>query len=316
MLRREGTSGRNCAYETTDAGGVPFLRKRTMLSDVGPPGALHVSMKRGDHRRRLLLSRLFDDAMDGLEITYDVYYRIDLDRPRCIHVADWFLRKGIEKGEVLILGLYPRPLTMLFGQLGFSVTELAVRLQRNFGIETEEGVAMIELPKALTELPRDVDVIVCDDLLQQFPSPRATLVMLTRRLRTNGVLVLITANVARGASRAQLLRGGNVYPWMADEGRWDERTEGDHTQEIVPYREYTLREVESILSDAGLHVTDSGYVIGKKPIDNVASAMSLGEYFARRLYHIIQVVVPPLRSHLFVAATKGSGGAGGGRRAG
>jgi hypothetical protein len=121
--------------------------------------------------------------------------------------------------------------------------------------------------------------------------------MLKEKLTPQGVFMLTTKNVARATTRLYLLSGRNIYPWLDGD-----LTEDD--QRVFPYREYTLREVEGLVSKAGFRVIEGHHIIGKKAIDSYfpMGSMPIGTYLIWKIYYLVQKIVPPLRSHFFVVA--------------
>jgi len=250
------------------------------------------------------LSRVFDDTLDEREITYDTYYEIESYRPRCLYILNWLLTNGIHNGIVLVLSTYPRPLSMLFERLGFRVREIVV----NQGLKTGKGAEGHEIfpaPQMLVGLEESFDVMVCDDLLQHLVSPVRTLQVLKERLGPKGVLILTSPNVARGVSRLRLLIGRNIYRCLQD-SMVSGGSLGENIQQPMFYREYTLREVEDLVSGAGFAVLEKRCFIGKRTADHYfpMTHMPITTYLSWQIYYNAQRVIPPLRSHLFVAARK------------
>jgi hypothetical protein len=252
---------------------------------------------------KLSLNRAFDDALDALEITYDTYYEIDLHRPRCLHILAWLLTNGIRKGDVLVIGPFPYPLTMLLQKIGFSVEEMRVRHGRET-LEDEQNQERLPDLQDLFDSPKMYDVIICDDLLQYLVFPVTILQTLNKRLSPDGTIIMGTPNVGRGSTRLRLLFGKNIYPWLSDD-MLDDNSSGKNTLQLIPYREYTVREAETLVLSAGFTVLHRQYLIGKKTINN-NSAMSVRTYLLLKIYSLIQKMVPSLRSHFLLAMRKKS----------
>jgi hypothetical protein len=116
---------------------------------------------------------------------------------------------------------------------------------------------------------------------------------------------LITPNIARGASRLMLLTGRNILPPLeADSGHGS-------GMEVPPrngvsYREYTLGEVKGLVSNGKLVFLKGQHIIGKKILDyfHYIIPIPMTTYITGKLYQGIQALIPPFRSHLFVAAVK------------
>jgi len=250
------------------------------------------------------LSQVFDDTLDEREITYDMYCEIESYRPRCLYFLNWLLTNGIHNGTVLVLSTYPRPLSMLFERLGFRVREIVVNQALKTGKDAD-GHEIFPAPQILVGLEESFDVMLCDDLLQHLVSPVRTLQVLKERLGPKGVLILTSPNVARGVSRLRLLTGRNIYRCLED-SLWNGGSLGENIQQPMFYREYTLREVEDLVSRAGFAVLEKRCFIGKKTADHYfpMTHMPITTYLSSQIYYNIQRAIPPLRSHLFVAARK------------
>lgn len=242
------------------------------------------------------LNTLFDDAIDELEITYDVYFKIERYRPRCVHAMRWLLSTGFERGKVLVLGTDEKPFTMMCDKLGFQAEGISFNPSAN-GVTENEKRTESSVTEIVRNIKDDFDVIICDDILQYIQYPQELLLLLKERVRPGGRLMLTTPNVARGTSRLWLLRGGNIYPLPSV----SETEEGEVLQ-LLPYREYTLRELEKLAADTGLELLQSEFIIGKNVNANMWPPMPVKEYLLQTLFIAVQKVAAPLRSYLFVAA--------------
>lgn len=248
------------------------------------------------------INRLFDDAIDELEITYDVYFEIERFRPRSVHIVHRLLSNGIRDGKVLVFCSNETPFSMLLEKLGFQVEHFS-----SYGTGNDEkekfkgtGVAMIQM---IGELKSDYDVICCDDILQSLASPREILTCLKDHVRPGGVLTISTPNAARGTARLRLLAGRNVYPWPGDHFSGEENLEGD-IQRLMPYREYTLRELEMLVKNIGFELIQSEFIIGKSVNANMWPPMPVKEYFLQKLFLFVQKIVTPFRNYLFVTGRR------------
>jgi glycosyltransferase involved in cell wall biosynthesis len=254
---------------------------------------------------KALLKKTFDDAIDDLEITIETYYEIAKYQPRCLFIANWLANNKIQKGSVLVVGAYPFPLTMFLEKLGFKVRGIAVAKKLEPWKEIKNLILFSDLENTVSDLPENYDLILCDDLLQYFEFPVRILQLLKEHLNPGAVFILTTMNSARGTTRFSLLFGRNIYPWLCDDIQNDGSSIED-IQKLIPYREYTLREVEKLALDSGHSIIDSQYVIGKKLIEGGIESLSFRSYFLRIIYYLVQKTIPSLRSHLFVAAERTS----------
>jgi hypothetical protein len=237
---------------------------------------------------RAAIHRLFDDALDELDITFDTYFDLDRHRPKCLHVLNWLRSHGISPERALVMGPFPQPLAVFLKKAGVPTREIRTTPGKKGSPNPEERVAPSRLEEVLSPGER-YDLILCDDLLQHLADPNRTLQLLIDRLADHGTLMMITPNVARGSSRLMLLTGKNILP-----------------DPPLASREYSLREVKGLLSGHRLAALDGEYIIGKKILDyfHAVIPMSLTAYLGRKFYSAVQILIPPFRSHLFVAARK------------
>lgn len=248
------------------------------------------------------LNRLFADAIDELEITYDVYFEIDHYRFRCVHVLNRLLSSGVKEGKVIVLAANEKPFSMLFEKLGFEVQGFNLNPASCFKQENESETQSSG-DQVIRDLGGDYDIIICDDILQSLESPSEILTCLKGNLRPGGFLTITTPNAARGITRLRLLAGRNVYPWPGDHFSGEENLEG-HVKRLMPYREYTLRELEMLLNNSGLELMQSEFIIGKSVNANMWPPIPVKEYFLQKIYIVIQKVAAPLRNYLYVAGRK------------
>jgi SAM-dependent methyltransferase len=248
------------------------------------------------------LNRYFDDAIDELEITYDVYFEIERYRRRCLHTVNRILSGGFNQGKALVFGSNALPFAMLSKKLGFEVEAISLRqTSENNRENPSETVSSAIHPT--NGLQDEYDIIICDDILQHFASPTATLALLKNQIRPGGVLMVTTPNVARGSMRLRLLVGKNVYPWPDDHLALKE-LDNDENQQPRPYREYTLHELELLIESVGFELIQSEFIIGKSVNANIWPPLPLKEYFLQRIFQIVQMIVASFRSYLFVSARR------------
>lgn len=254
---------------------------------------------------KALLKRLFDDALDNLEVTYDAYYMIDLYRPRSISIFNWLLNNVSQKGNVLVISPLPITFTMLFEKLGFTVKDISLTWRHEPWKVVENQVMISALNRIVSELPGDYDIIICDDLLQYLVSPAITFQELKEKLKPEGIIILTTPNVARGTMRLMLLMGRNIYPWL-ENNMLNCDSINEDAKYLIPYREYTFQEIETIMSNNGFALITGQHLIGKKTINNSIAnqPISISSYLFRKIYYVVQKFFPSVRSHLFFAAKR------------
>jgi SAM-dependent methyltransferase len=240
------------------------------------------------------LNSFFDDAIDELEITYDAYFEIELYRPRCVHTVNRLLSSGIRDGKVMVLGSNEKPFSMLLEKLGYQVESFSLPLNYHKEGACETAFAIIQ---KIRNSQSEYDIIICDDILQHLPSPADTLSVMKDHVRPGGVLTVTTPNIARGTSRLRLLTGRNVYPFP------NESLE-TNTQRLMPYREYTLRELELLVRNGGFELIQKEFIIGTYVNANRWPPMPVKEYFLQKLFLFVQKIVAPFRNYLFVTGRR------------
>jgi hypothetical protein len=82
-----------------------------------------------------------------------------------------------------------------------------------------------------------------------------------------------------------------------------ELEEGDGLR-LIPYREYTLYELETLLKDTELEFIQSEFIIGSNVNANRWPPMPVKEYLLQLIFLGIQKIAVPLRGYLFVAVRR------------
>ena len=244
------------------------------------------------------LNRLFDDAIDELEVTFDIYFEIERYRPRCVHVVNRMFYSGMREGNVLVLGSNEKPFTMLLHKMGFQAEGFS--FHRELQDEKVDTIGKVSGDfQVIRNLQGEYDTIICDDVLQHVESPNVLFEILNDHLRPGGVLMVTTPNVARGTSRLRLVSGRNIYPWPFG----GESLNGD-VQRLLPYREYTLSELDILVKNIGFGLIKSEFIVGMSVKANTWPPLPVKEYFLQTIFLAIQKIAAPLRTYLFVAARK------------
>jgi SAM-dependent methyltransferase len=236
------------------------------------------------------LNSLFDDALDELEVTYDIYFEIDRYRPRGVHVLNRLLSDGVTGGKVLVFGKSEKPFTMLFEKLGFQVE----------GFNLHETSVVL---RKIRDLQGAYDVIICDDVLQYLTSPADVLTALKECVRPGGLLTITTPNAARGALRLRLLTGGDTHP-LPENQKPQNGSADAHASRLMTCREYTLQGLESLVHAGGFELMRKEFIAGTYVNTNTWPPMPLKEYFLQTMLITIGKIAPPLRNYLFVAVRR------------
>jgi len=244
------------------------------------------------------LNHLFDDAIDELEVTFDVYFEIERYRPRCVHAVNRMLFSGMREGNVLVLGSNEKPFTMLLQKMGFQAEGFS--FHPALKDETADTIGKVSADfQIIRNLQGEYDTIICDDVLQHVDSPPEIFEILKDHLRPGGVLMVTTPNIARGTSRLRLVSGRNIYPWPFG----GESLNGD-VQRLLPYREYTLSELDTLVKNIGFGLIKSEFIVGMSVKANTWPPLPLKDYILQTIFLAIQKIAAPLRTYLFVAARK------------
>lgn len=248
-----------------------------------------------------VLNKFFVDTLDALEITSSMYYGIESRKPRYLHFLEWILNKAKHHDSVLVMSLDPHFLTLLLKECGIEAKQVLIRPGLEVGRQTRlSGIG----PDAqeLGKIIGNFDIIVCDDLLQYWTSPLQCIQALKNCLNPDGTLLLSTQNVTSVESRMRLFAGRNIYPWFDNSNlNGDSARNGER---FSFYREYTLGEVNELVSRAGFALIEKRCIVGKNNIHKSVNFVSIlvKAYLLHKIDHQIQRFVGPLRSHLFVAA--------------
>jgi len=215
------------------------------------------------------LGSLFEDAIDELDIDYDTYYGIDLYKPYCTYISGWLLDNGVQKGDVLVIGFLTRPLTVFLKKCGFVVKEVGIS-QRG-----EPEIPASDL-HTLKDMPGTYDVIICDDLIQYIQYPGSVLQIM----------------------RGKLKPGGNIL--LTIENNSDETT----PLHAAGRGKHNVRALEQLMTDAGLYVRGSGYIMKEKAVAGSLFPPPVLSYLYKNLYFFMQKAVPSMRNHIFIASAK------------
>jgi hypothetical protein len=248
------------------------------------------------------LNRVFDDALDEMEIDYDTYHKVDLYKPFSTYILGWLLKKGIREGNVLVIGSFTLPLTILFKKMGFGVEGIGMAQKR-------EPWKDIQNPKRITDIGELInlsghyDVIVCDDLLKHMEDPDGILRVFREKLNNEGTLILTTRNISDGKVDRRFSIGKNYISKPIKRRSDGPITDGDQKR-FVSNRVYNLKGIEKLITDAGFSRNESNYIIKEKAVESSLFPIPIRSYFSKSLYYFVQKTFPLRRSHIFIAASK------------
>lgn len=251
-----------------------------------------------------VLSRIFDDALDKIEIDYDNYYRVDRHKPFCIFIAKWLLNHALQGSKVLAVGDFTFPLNLLLEKCGFSVQEIKIR-QRHEPWKDLGNQTFLSDIQSLKDECSQYDIIICDEILHYCESPVRTLQVLRDKLSPQGTLILAVENAANGKARLRLLTGKSIYPDLEND-LLVESISTDVEKRVVGYRGYILEDLERLVSDAGFSLRTSHYIMREKAVEGSLFPIPVFLYFHRTLFYLVRKAIPHFRSHIFVAARRKS----------
>jgi len=250
------------------------------------------------------LSSLFNDIIDGLDIDYDNYYRLDRYKPLCICILGWLFKKEMRKGNVLVIGSFNRPLIIVLEACGFTVRGIGIP-ERGESLKDHENEMVLSDINTFENISGSYDVIICDDIIQYAEYPGRMLQIVRDKLSSEGVLLLTTENAANGKARLDLIRGKNICPDL------DENISAEKCPEIIRmgsavYRRYISEEIEKLISENGFSISNNDYIIKHKALEGSFFPPPVRPYLSNNLYYFVQKLFPRLRSHIFIAAQKNS----------
>jgi len=165
------------------------------------------------------------------------------------------------------------------------------------------------------------DLAILDAVIEHLQDPIRALRETHRVLRKGGNLLLSTPNQATLKNRVKLLLGGSIYAPL-DQWLRSARIQKGNLNEFVGHiREYTIKEIRTILSLSGFKITSLRlYGVGMSAIHDSSQATfganpsgstgsdaieRLSEFrFLLTLYSLAEALVPRWRYRIALTATK------------
>ena len=177
---------------------------------------------------------------------------------RMVHAANLLKRKGALGDRMLDYGAYFGNFSLMFRELGLEVDAVddyrgyQPSLASNLELLRRAGVRPLDFAETGRDLARvDVrtyDVVICMGVIEHVPhTPRVLLEPLDRVLKSGGVLLMDTPNLAQLFNRQKLARGEAVMTPLAIQYHATVPFEGHH-------REYTLDEMIWMVQELGHEV--------------------------------------------------------------
>jgi glycosyltransferase involved in cell wall biosynthesis len=256
-----------------------------------------------DRPKGRLLSRVFDDALDGLEIDYDNYYKVDRFKPWCTYILNWLLSNGIRTGNILVVGCYTLPLRMLLKKFGFTVKGIGMTVGREPWNDNGNEMRLRDL-SILKDEKGSYDVIICDDISHAIQYSGRIMQIFRDILNTEGLLIMTTREAKDRRSRF-LPGNGNAILDLA-EGSTNEANSPGGEKRLAAYHEFNLGKVEKLVCDAGFSVDQRSYIIKEKAIEGSLFPIPVYSYFCKKVSYCARKIMPSLRNDIFIAARRGS----------
>jgi 2-polyprenyl-3-methyl-5-hydroxy-6-metoxy-1,4-benzoquinol methylase len=183
---------------------------------------------------------------------------------RVVRLVEAVRRRGLEQGRVLEVGAWFGSFALALRRLGYDVT--AVDRYASYGeafdpyveLMEREGVSIVST-KRESELDEIAalgrfDIVLAGAVIEHIPhTPRTLLETLFGAVRSGGLLLLDTPNVARYWNRRALERGETIFQPIEDQYFTEQPWEGHH-------REYTARELQWMLERVGCEAVEVEFV--------------------------------------------------------
>jgi SAM-dependent methyltransferase len=213
--------------------------------------------------------------------------------------------KAFIQGKIVVdLGTVPGHLLQAFKLLG--ATE-AVGVDYNperFDFKQRMEQLGLVVKKADIEtqplpLPNNsADLVTFTEVIEHFQkSPEHVLREIYRILKPGGALAITTPNINNLANRIRILLGKNIYPSEKETGPLEQQQH---------HHEYSLSELLNLLRSQGFAIEKYSFIAGTE-MALLQDAMP--NEFPRllgKLYALVPLLIPPLRSYIFLLAQKPS----------
>jgi 2-polyprenyl-3-methyl-5-hydroxy-6-metoxy-1,4-benzoquinol methylase len=179
---------------------------------------------------------------------------------RVVRLVELLKRRGFEAGEVLEVGAWFGSFALALCRLGYDVvacdrySSYGDAFDGNLELMREEGIRIVSTNRE-SELDQIAalgrfDIVVAGAVIEHIPhTPRHLLKTLYDAVRSGGLLLLDTPNVARYWNRRALERGETIFQPVEDQFLSEPPWEGHH-------REYTAGELTWMLEHVGCEEVD------------------------------------------------------------
>lgn len=146
------------------------------------------------------------------------------------------------------------------------------------------------------------DLVIFTEVLEHLPqSPTHAIKEMARVTKKGGHILLTTPNIARSINRLKLLLGKSVtYPLshLLEENGKGSNIYHRHN------REYTLRELETLVKHAGWKIKEASYFVSYTPLRRRVKPDSLPLKLGKWANYLLMLAFPTLRDTLLVLAKK------------
>ncbi len=140
---------------------------------------------------------------------------------------------------------------------------------------------------------KSVDVILFTEVIEHFEDgPEHCVSELKRVLSPEGRVILTTPNICNLANRIRVIFGRPIYP--VHEGP---------TRKQLHHHEYSMAELLEVVQKAGFNVEKKGYIAGSEKALVRGAFPTRIPYPLAFLYALVPLLVPFLRSYLFIVIT-------------
>lgn len=207
------------------------------------------------------------------------------------------------RGTVIEAGASPGLFTELMRRAGHDVIALDIYPELHFekiinkrkiNLFREMKIPVIKTDIAAKPFPvkeNSADLVMMNETIEHFTTPPLPCIKeIARVLKPGGTFVMTTPNVASMSNRFRFLTGKNIY------------TDINVLHNVSPHklhnREYTMSELESLVTQAGLTTREKLFLnLGGMPLPPAKDAM-------RKIYYAATNLIPSGKSNLYISATK------------
>jgi 2-polyprenyl-3-methyl-5-hydroxy-6-metoxy-1,4-benzoquinol methylase len=223
-----------------------------------------------------------------------------------IHEARFkFLLEKIEQlplpstAEILDVGCYPPFLMDALTKKGFRVSGIASHHEQ---MEQEHVKVLNIETDPFPWKPSQFDCVIFTEVIEHLPhNPQIPLKEIFRVLKPGGFLLISTPNGVKLHHRLRMLAGKPVtFPL----DQLIDSHPNDGSIYMRHNKEYTMEELEFVVTSAGFTVSQKEHVVLYPPTRKKTRQTPVKEQLIRWAGYVPQMIYPPFRDSLFVLAKK------------